>query len=105
MKKQLTALALILALAFTGCATQTTKLTENVDPLGAYTKTTTVKTRTFFDSKSELAKLKTSSTEKTQSVGVEGLKSEADSEGAQKIISSVIGAAVKAAVEGANPLP
>ena len=104
MKKPL-ALTFLLGL-LAGCATQTTRLTETTDEAtGARTKTTEVKTRTFFDSKSELAKLKTSSTDKTQSVGVEGLKSESDSEGAQKIISSVIGAAVKAAVAGASPLP
>lgn len=99
-------LTLLAALALTGCATQTTRLTETTDEAsGARTKTTEVKTRTFFDSKSELAKLKTSSTDKTQSVGVEGLKSQADSEGVSTLVSGVVGAAISAAVKSATPLP
>lgn len=88
-----------------GCATQTTTLTESVDPEGNYIKTTVVKTRTFFDSKSELAKLKTSSTEKTQSVGVEGLKSESSSEGVKNIVDAAVEAAVRGAVKSVVPVP
>ena len=63
--------------ALTGCATQRTKLSETVDVDGAYTKTTEIKTRTFLDSRNELTKLKTSSTDRTQSVGMDGLRQEA----------------------------
>jgi hypothetical protein len=104
MKMQLTALALITALA-AGCATQRTTLTEKVDAEGAYIKTTEIKTRTFFDSKSELARLKTSSTDKTQTVGLDGLKQESSGSNATALLENVVGAAVKAAVSAATPVP
>lgn len=110
MKTDTARLSLLLAIfaalwLLTGCATQTTTLTESVDTAGTYTKTTRVHTRTFFDSKSELAKLKTSSTEKTQSVGVEGLKSESSSEGVKNILDTAIEAAVRGAVKSVAPVP
>lgn len=98
--KLLAALAL-LALALAGCATQRTTLTERVDAEGAYTKTTEIQTRTFFDSKSELARLKTSSTDKTQSVGLDGLKQEASGSNATALAEQVVSAAVRAAITAA----
>jgi hypothetical protein len=102
---QLFALAILSALALAGCATQRTTLTETVDIEGAYTKTTDIKTRTFFDSKSELARLKTSSTDKTQTVGLDGLKQESSGSNATALLENVVGAAVKAAVSAATPIP
>lgn len=97
--------SLLSAILFTGCATQTTRLAESVDADGTYTKTTDTKTRTFFDSNSQLGKLKTSSTEKTQSIGIEDLKSTSTSEGVKNIVDAAVEAAVRGAVKSVAPVP
>jgi hypothetical protein len=100
-------LPLVLLLGFvvfaSGCATQRTLLTETVAADGAYTKTTDIRTCTFWDSKSELAKLKTSSTDKTQSVGLSGLAQESDSSNTVLLVERAVEAAVRGAVSGAVP--
>ena len=94
------ALALALLIGFAaGCARIHIRQSESKDG----TRTTEFRATTFFDSKNELAKARTTMTDKSQGVGVEGIKSEADSEGAQRIISSVVSAAVKAAAGVAAP--
>lgn len=92
------ALALLIGLA-AGCARIHIRQSESNDG----TRTTDFRATTFLDSKNELAKARTTMTDRSQGVGVEGIKSEADSEGVQKITASIIGAAVKAAVESAAP--
>lgn len=94
---------LLLLISAAGCASQRTTLTESVDADGRFTKITDIHTRTFFDSKSELARLKTSSTEKTQSVGLDGLKSESSGSNASALVENIVGAAVRAAVTAAVP--
>jgi|SRR6185295_5930515 len=60
---------------------------------------TKVKAFTFFDSKSELSKLKTSTTDKTQSLGIGTLNQEAEGSNAVNIVNSVVSAAVTAAIK------
>lgn len=93
MKKHICILLVLLG----GCATQQTLLEENF-PDGS-SKTTRVTTRTFWDSKSELAKLKTSHTKTSQSVGITDLSQESTSTNVVDLVERVVGAAVKAAVK------
>ena len=68
--------------------------TVQTDADGRKTRTLAL---TFFDSRSELAKLRTSNTEKTQSVSVSGLTQETAGTNAVDLIERVIRAAVSAA--------
>ncbi len=76
---------ILLGLVFSGCATQHTHL-EEVSADGSYRESDSV-TRTFWDSKNELTKLKTS-IGKTQSIGISGLNQETTSTNIPAIISS-----------------
>ncbi len=89
-------LILALVLILSGCATQVTTLEEH-KPDGSF-KTSKSRTTTFFDSKSELSKLKTSNAEKTQSIGIDGINQESTGTNVINIVEAVVGAAVKAAV-------
>lgn len=60
-----------------GCAAfKSTQTDESNEKTGLRKITTTIQSRTFFDSKSDLAKLKASQTDKTQSLGIGSLASE-----------------------------
>jgi len=59
------------------CATfNATQTDESDESSGTRKITTTIKARTLFDSKTELAKLKATQTEKTQSLGIGALSAE-----------------------------
>lgn len=88
---------ILCVLALVGCATQKTHLEERA-PDGTVKISDTV-TTTFFDGKSELAKLKTSHTKATQSIGITGLEQESSGTNAVALIQAVVEAAVKAAVK------
>lgn len=92
---------LMVAVLLCGCATQRTEL-EETSPDGSRKSSKTI-TRTFWDSKSELAKLKTSHTKATQSIGITGLDQESTSTNVVDLVERVVGAAVKAGVRGAIP--
>lgn len=78
-----------------GCATQHTHLEET--RADGYSKISDTVTRTFWDSTSNLAKLKTSHTDKTQSIGITDLEQETSSTNTTHLIEAVVGAAIKAA--------
>src|SRR5437868_4814058 len=78
-----------------GCSSVSTDQTETTAD-GAQRHTRVV-ARTFFDSKSELAKLKTTATDKTQGVAISGLSQESGSTNIISLVDTVVGAAVRAA--------
>lgn len=96
-------LILVAALTFSlvGCASTTTRQREvtSMAPDGTTTETrdTTLKSRTFFDSKSELAKARLSTTDKTQGVTISGLSNESSGSNAVQMLKIVVEAAAPAA--------
>lgn len=104
-KDDMTKVVLLAALAvvLTGCTTVQTTQTET--DLEGYTRTTTFKARSFFDSKNELARAHTTMTDKTQGVTVAGLTTEASGSNAVSLTEMVVGAAVSAAIKAAAPVP
>ena len=93
-----TILTLLLVVSLTGCSTFSTVQTDESDTKTGIRKITTrIKTRTLFDSKSELAKLKASTTDKTQTVGVGSLSQESSGTNVVALIEAAVRAAVKAA--------
>ena len=97
MKKPL--LALVLVLAFTGCARVTIKQTEDTNGQRA----TTFRATTFFDSHNELAKARTTMTDKSQGVSVSGLDQESSGTNATALVNAAVSAAVGAAVKSVVP--
>ena len=91
-------LNLILMCVLTGCASFKTIQIDESNPITGLRKiTTTVSTRTFWDSKSDLAKLKASTTDKAQSIGVGSVINESSSTNAIAMIEAIVTAAIKAA--------
>lgn len=89
---------LLIALCVAGCASfKTTQIDESNPTTGLRKITTTVSTRTFWDSKSDLAKLKASTTDKSQSIGVGSVVNESSGTNAVALIEAVVTAAIKAA--------
>lgn len=103
MKIKIVALIAFTAVLLSGCASfSTTQIDESDAKTGSRKITTKIKTRTFFDSKSELAKLKATTTDKSQSVGVGSLAQEASGTNVTRIIDAVTQAAVTAAAKAAT---
>ena len=98
MKRLFPPLIGILVLA-TGCARFTSTVTERTLPDGSNERVTVVRAVTLFDSKSELAKLSSGQTDKSQKVSIGSLNQESSATNAVSLIESVIGAAVRAAVK------
>lgn len=90
--KTLRAFAPLLPLLLAGCSVLSTTQTDTDG------RTTRTRAITFFDSKSELAKLNTTNTEKTQSVSVSGLSQTSSGTNAVDLAERIIAAAVRAAV-------
>ncbi len=87
---------LILLLALAGCSRL--RVHQHETPQGDRDTITTV--TTFWDSKSELAKFRASTTDKTQSTSIGGLaESSSGSSNTMAIIEAITGAAIKAAVK------
>lgn len=82
----------------TGCARFTSTVTERTLPDGVTERVTVVKAATLFDSKSELAKLSSGQTDKSQKVSIGSLSQESSATNAATLVESVVGAAVRAAV-------
>ena len=83
----------------TGCARFTSTVTERTLPDGVTERMTVVKAATLFDSKSELAKLSSGQTDKSQTVSIGSLSQESSATNAVTLVESVVGAAVRAAVK------
>lgn len=89
---------LAIMLLASGCASFKTIQTDESDSKTGIRKiTTTVSTRTFWDSKSELAKLKATTTDKTQSIGVGSVVNESSGTNTLALIEAIVTAAIKAA--------
>jgi uncharacterized protein YceK len=74
MKKIFILLALCGAFVLaTGCASFKSTQNESTNKDGVTVRTTTIKARTFWDAKSELAKLRATTTDKTQGVTIGSL--------------------------------
>lgn len=94
-------LVAILLVACSGCASFTTTQTDETAKDGTRRITTKIKTRTLFDSKSELAKLKASTTEKTQTIAVGSINQESSGSNVVNLVEATIHAAVTAAAKAA----
>jgi hypothetical protein len=81
-----------------GCARFTSTVTERTLPDGVTERVTVVKAATLFDSKSELAKLSSGQTDKSQKVSIGSLSQENSATNAVTLIESVVGATVRAAM-------
>lgn len=89
-------IVLLAILSLSGCAQFSTVQTDTRD--GTKTTITTKATsRTFFDSKSNLARWKAQQTEKSQGAEVGGLVQESSGTNAVNLIEAAVGAAVRAA--------
>lgn len=95
MNKIATAISVI---ALCGCANFSSEQTDLSYEKGSPSRTITTKTkaRTVFSSKSDLARYKALTTDKTQSLGIGTLNLESPTNNLM-IIDAVVGAAVKAA--------
>jgi hypothetical protein len=82
-----------------GCARFNSTVTERTLPDGIQERETRVSASTLFDSKSELAKLSTGQTDKSQKVTIGALNQESSATNAVNLVESVVGAAVRAAVK------
>ena len=87
------------SLLATGCARFTSTVTERILPDGVIERVTVVRAATLFDSKSELAKLSSGQTDKSQKVSIGALNQESSGTNAVNLVESVVGAAVRAAVK------
>jgi len=97
MKRLYPLLVVLLALA-TGCARFNSTVTERTLPDGSNERVTIVRAVTLFDSKSELAKLSSGQTDKSQKVSIGSLNQESSGTNVANLVESVVGAAVRAAV-------
>ena len=97
--KHLLPLLIVLCALTTGCARFSSTVTERTLPDGVVERVTVVKATTVFDSKSELAKLSSGQTDKSQKVSIGSLNQESSATNAVTLIESVVAAAVRAAVK------
>jgi hypothetical protein len=84
--------AILPAFVLVGCASMVTTITEGG-------KTTHSRIFTFWDSQSALAKLHTTSTDKTQSITVSGLAQESSASNVVALSESLVRAAIEAALK------
>ena len=98
MKRHILCTLLTLALA-SGCARFKSTITERTAPDGTVERVTVVKAGTLFDSKSELAKMSSGQTDKSQKVSIGSLTQESSATNAVGFAESIVGAAVRAAVK------
>lgn len=89
----------------TGCASFRTEQTDERQSDGSSKITTITKARTFFDSRSALAQLKATQTDKTQSLGVGSLAQETSGTNATAIAESIVKGATTAALQYMAPKP
>ena len=86
------------ALGPAGCARFTSTVTERTLPGGVVERGTVVRASIFFDSSSELAKLSSGQTDKSQKVSIGSLSQESSGTNAVTLAETVVGTAVRAAV-------
>ena len=98
MKKNILLVTTLLALA-AGCARFKSTVTERTAKDGVTERVTRVSAGTLLDSKSELTKLNSGQTDKSQKVSIGSLNQESSGSNAVSFAESVVGAAVRAAVK------
>lgn len=98
MKKSTLFVVTLLALA-SGCARFKSTVTERTGTDGVTERVTRVSAGTLLDSKSELTKLNSGQTDKSQKVSIGSLNQESSGSNAVSFAESVVGAAVRAAVK------
>lgn len=89
----------ICALALGGCARFHSSVTERTLPNGIVERITIVRAATLFEARSELAKLSSGQTDKSQKVSIGSLNQESSATNVVTLVESVVGAAVRAAVK------
>ena len=87
----------LLILLCTGCSTFRSEQTET-DAAGI-THRTKVSVRSFFDSHSDLSKLRTTLTEKSQGISIGSISQDSSGTNASALIQNVVAAAVEAAIK------
>ena len=98
MKKNILFAITLVALA-SGCSRFKSTVTERNTPDGGNERVTKVSAGTLLDSKSELTKLNSGQTDKSQKVSIGSLNQESSGSNAVSFAESVVGAAVRAAVK------
>ena len=98
MKKKMLFVITLVALA-SGCSRFKSTVTERTAKDGVTERETRVSAGTFFDSKSELSKVSSGQTDKSQKVAIGSLSQESSGSNALSFTESVVGAAVRAAVK------
>ena len=98
MKKKMLFVITLVALA-SGCARFKSTVTERTAKDGVTERVTKVSAGTLLDSKSELSKLSSGQTDKSQKVAIGSLSQESSGSNALSFTESVVGAAVRAAVK------
>jgi hypothetical protein len=100
-------LILAIALLLCGCSSyqtiQTDSRKEAQDGTAITEIKTTVKARTFFDSKSKLADFKASQTEKSQSTSVGSLSQESSATNVAPVVKAVFEGIISGALKTAAP--
>ena len=82
-----------------GCARFKSTVTETEYPDGSKERVTIVRASTFFESRSELSRLSSGQTDKSQKISIGALNQESTATNAVNLMESVIGPAVRAAVK------
>ena len=98
MKKNLLFVISLAALAV-GCARFNSTVTERTGKDGITERVTRVSAGTLLDSKSELSKLSSGQTDKSQKVSLGSLNQESSGSNVLSFTETVVGAAVRAAVK------
>ena len=92
-------IAVTLVALASGCSRFKSTVTERNTPDGSTERVTKVSAGTLLDSKSELTKLNSGQTDKSQKVSIGSLNQESSGSNAVSFAESVVGAAVRAAVK------
>jgi len=97
------AVAIIFVVLLTGCARfHSEQIQTRIDGTKVESRQTIL---TFWDANSSVAKLRASTTEKTQGLTVGGYEAEATSTNVVDLVERIVGAAVSAAVKSSVPTP
>jgi hypothetical protein len=94
-------LLLLTGLLLCGCSTFHSQQIERA-PDGT-TRTTDVTASTFFDSRSDLSKLRASTTDKSQTTSIGGLDQSSSSTNINTLLDTVISSAVQAGAKAVKP--
>lgn len=81
--------ALLALLIFPGCAQLSSRQTETIAPDGSSTRITRLRVTTFFDARSDVAKLRSTTTDKTQGLTVGGLSEGSSGTNAVRALEAV----------------